>query len=62
MPKAVEYISCTDEYGNTPLHIAAKRNCDGAVRVLLTMGADCNIKNREEKTSLHLASACGCNR
>ena len=60
MPKAVEYLSCTDNLGNTPLHLAAKHNCVGAVSLLLTKGADCTLPNDSGRTALHLAAASGC--
>jgi len=59
MSKAVEYLSCTDNSGNTPLHIAAEHNCVGAVSLLLTKGANCNSTNHMGRTPLHLASASG---
>lgn len=60
MPKVVEYLSITDDYGNTPLHIAAASNYVGAVTLLLTKGVNCNAKNNMGSTPLHLAAAMGC--
>lgn len=59
MPEAVKCLSCTDNLGNTPLHIAAEKNYFGAVSLLLTKDADCNSKNHMGRTPLHLASASG---
>ena len=56
----MEYLGCTDEYGNTPLHIAAEHNHDDGVSLLLANGANCNLKNDMGRTPLHLASASGC--
>lgn len=60
MPNIVEYLSSADDSGNTPLHMAASSNYVGAVNLLLTKGASCNLKNDMGRTPLHLAAAMGC--
>ena len=60
MPETVQHLSCTDNLGNTPLHVAAKHNCVSAVSLLLTKGADCIRPNHDGRTPLHLAAASGC--
>lgn len=60
MPKVVEYLSSTDDSGNTPLHIAASSNYVEAVNLLLRKGISCNLKNNVGRTPLHLAAGMGC--
>ena len=42
-------------YEETPLHLAARDNNTEAVRLLLDNGADINLKNKRNKTPLHVA-------
>ena len=44
----------TDKYG-TPLHLAAERGNEGAVRILLAHGADVNALNKDGKSPLDVA-------
>jgi len=44
----------TDKYG-TPLHLAADRGNEGAVRILLAHGADVNALNKDGKSPLDVA-------
>ena len=48
-------LDCVNEYGDTALHIAAKRSCASVVRVLLASGANKNIRNHNGKTALEEA-------
>ena len=59
-----EYLPVTDKTpvitlneGNTPLMIAAASYNYAIVGVLVNMGADYNIKNKEGKTAIDIASA-----
>lgn len=53
--KKTESASDTDEYGNTPLHMAAF-SCDtGKTEELIQQGANVNAKNEEGKTPLMFA-------
>lgn len=61
MPNVAEYLSCTDNSGNTPLHIAVESNYEDAVNLLLTKNVDCNVANCLGRTPLHLAAAKGYN-
>jgi ankyrin repeat protein len=46
-----------DEYGNTPLHIAALSGREDVVKYLVRLGADVNIKNKLDDTPLWIALA-----
>ena len=59
MPKVTDHLSCTDNAGNTPLHIAAESNFVDAVDLLVAKDADCDHKNNLGRTPLHLAAAKG---
>jgi len=44
-----------DDNGNTPIHIAAKTGNIAAVRAFLTIGANLELKNKDDKTPLDVA-------
>jgi len=46
----------TAEYGNNPLHVAAKQGNNLAVKVMLNEGFDARAKNIFQKRPLHLAA------
>ena len=54
-------IHARDEYGETPLHYAAKYGTAGMVNVLLNAGADADIDARDKfgETPLHYAASDG---
>lgn len=49
-------INQTDDFGNTPLHIAIMSRDKEYIRALVRYGADPNIKSNIELTPLHLAA------
>ncbi len=49
-------INRKDKNGNTPLHLAARRNNEAIVKLLLSKGADVNARNNRGVTPLHLAA------
>lgn len=59
MPKVADHLSCTDNAGNTPLHIAVECNYVEAVDLLLAKDAVCDHKNNLGRTPLHLAAKKG---
>lgn len=52
-------IGLTSRYGESPLHIAAKKNHIELVDKLLKHGEDPSLENAEGNSPLHLASARG---
>lgn len=48
-------INAQDEYGNTALHLAVSKNNPVMVRILLNRGADPNIENSQDVTSIMVA-------
>ncbi|MCK8817552.1 SUMF1/EgtB/PvdO family nonheme iron enzyme [Natroniella sulfidigena] len=48
-------VNIKDEYGNTPLMVAAARGNAGFVRFLIEKGADVNLTNNKGETALQLA-------
>jgi len=54
-----KYTQCTDENGNTPMHIAAYDGNLEAVNVLLPMKSMINVKNKDGKVPMHLAAEAG---
>jgi ankyrin repeat protein len=49
-------INETDDYGNSPLHVALLKGEIAYARSLINQGADLNMKNKLELTPLHLAA------
>jgi len=52
-------LNALDEYGFTPLHLAADRGHVELVRELLRVGADRGVRDSEGLTALELAEAAG---
>jgi len=52
-------FEATDDYGNTPLHIAASSDYIGIVRFLIEKGANINKKNDHGASALDYAKANG---
>jgi ankyrin repeat protein len=50
-------INVKDDYGNTPLHLAAEHDAPGIVGILLGRGADPQIRNNEGKLALDVATS-----
>ena len=48
-------IDCRDKHGQTPLHYAALRSCEGAVEALLSRGSRIDLKNNDGDTAFDLA-------
>lgn len=51
--------SITDQHGNTPLHLAAKRAFTQCAKELLKWGADANKENDYLETPLELSLSTG---
>jgi hypothetical protein len=52
-------ISVSNQWGRTPLHVAARRGCREVARLLLDLGAEPNATTREGWTALHVAYRAG---
>ena len=52
-------IDAADSLHHTPLHIAAKRNHISAVKILLTKGADMQLKDDNGDQPIHIAAEAG---
>ncbi|KAM8784412.1 transient receptor potential cation channel subfamily A member 1 [Rhynchonycteris naso] len=50
-----EVLNVMDNYGNTPMHWAAERNQAESVKLLLSKGANPNLRNSSMMAPLHLA-------
>ncbi len=48
-------VMATDEEGNTPLHLAARRGLPDVAKELLRWGADPHTENNDEKVPLEIA-------
>lgn len=54
-----ELLTQSDEYGNSPLHLAAYEGHTDAVQFLILRGADVNVRNKFGGTPLLVASYAG---
>ncbi|GAB1607428.1 transient receptor potential cation channel subfamily A member 1 homolog [Argonauta hians] len=65
LKKLVEYpgmkdqIHVSDQYGNRPLHVAAREGYTAIVMILLNHGADIMACNDDEESAIHLAAKHG---
>lgn len=55
--KGTKIINEKNEYGSTPLHIAAGYNSMDCLKLLLDAGAEIKLKNNKGNTSLHYAAS-----
>uniref|UniRef100_A0A665WF93 Euchromatic histone-lysine N-methyltransferase 1a n=1 Tax=Echeneis naucrates TaxID=173247 RepID=A0A665WF93_ECHNA len=60
LSKASKYINCQDDGGWTPITWAIEHKHKELVHLLLTRGADVNIRDKEENVCLHWAALSGC--
>ncbi|XP_022609211.1 histone-lysine N-methyltransferase EHMT1-like isoform X2 [Seriola dumerili] len=58
--KASKHINCQDDGGWTPITWAIEYKHKELVRLLLSRGADVNIRDKEENVCLHWAALSGC--
>ena len=59
-PQGIHLINQPNKEGLSPLHLSAKSGHSPVIEVLLSHGADINLKTSNEQTCLHLAAA-SCN-
>ncbi len=52
-------VNSQDDYGRTPLHIAAAENHNIDMRVLIDLGADVNMQDQQGRTPMMYAAASG---
>ncbi|MCF7975766.1 MAG: ankyrin repeat domain-containing protein [Phycisphaerae bacterium] len=52
-------VNCTNYEGDTPMHLAAGRNCNKIIEALAKHGAKLEATNKEGKTPLQIAKAEG---
>ncbi|XP_058492535.1 histone-lysine N-methyltransferase EHMT1a isoform X2 [Solea solea] len=60
LTKASKYINCQDDGGWTPITWAIEYKHKELVHLLLSRGADVNIRDKEENVCLHWAALSGC--
>ncbi len=48
-------VNVTDDIGNSPLHIATKKNQRDLIKYFIKMGTPLDIKNSNGMTAFHLA-------
>ncbi|XP_054466594.1 histone-lysine N-methyltransferase EHMT1a [Anoplopoma fimbria] len=60
LSKASKYINCQDDGGWTPITWAIEYKHKELVHLLLSRGADVNIRDKEENVCLHWAALSGC--
>ncbi|XP_059909991.1 histone-lysine N-methyltransferase EHMT1a isoform X2 [Gadus macrocephalus] len=60
LTKAAKYINCQDIGGWTPITWAIEHKHHSLVHLLVTKGADVNIRDKEENVCLHWAALSGC--
>ncbi|KAL8579599.1 hypothetical protein ACOMHN_025552 [Nucella lapillus] len=58
-PQVRKLINVSDQYDNTPLHIASQKGYLDILKVLLRHEANTTCKNEEEQTPIHLAAKFG---
>lgn len=60
LSKASKYINCQDDGGWTPITWAIEHKHKELVHLLLSTGADVNVRDKEENVCLHWAALSGC--
>ncbi|XP_070759756.1 histone-lysine N-methyltransferase EHMT1a [Enoplosus armatus] len=60
LSKVSKYINCQDDGGWTPITWAIEHKHKELVHLLLSRGADVNIRDKEENVCLHWAALSGC--
>ncbi|XP_044218862.1 histone-lysine N-methyltransferase EHMT1a [Thunnus albacares] len=60
LSKASKHINCQDDGGWTPITWAIEYKHKELVHLLLTRGADINIRDKEQNVCLHWAALSGC--
>ena len=49
------FVNKADEWGETPLHAAARKGNTKMIQLLVAAGADVNAKDQDDKTPLYIA-------
>ncbi|KAM9393101.1 histone-lysine N-methyltransferase EHMT1a isoform 2-T4 [Pholidichthys leucotaenia] len=60
LSKASKFINCQDNGGWTPITWATEYKHKDLVQLLLSRGADVNVRDKEENVCLHWAALSGC--